>query len=522
MEIPYEVTPRRDTGLYNSKVAIWLFLASEVMLFGGLFSAYVFLRIGVIDGIDVPWPVSVQKIWAGFANTLILIASSVFVVLAWLQLKARNWKRYQFWMIWVLVCSAGFMVIKGFEYKYKFTHHGIRLQDNSVLEGEIVDGTDRILFEIDSIDIKLSGGSPGFHHQLVKQETHDGHSELNDYEAKKFFFVTRKGERVEINDLDRFFHEKRRALDEMNAANSRINRLNKLEEKKTEKLLGDGKTAVYEPLPLPFVETADNDVDLRETVTIELAEPTLVHPIRRTVSSYSEENGTLAFNDGSTASGRLVNDKVQFIVHEVDLQMLLPEDLDGSLAWKIIDDADAKKHWMEARNKAAANFERWYQEHEKTMPSRKLQDRIVTVHDVHLGGHGHGHDDHGHDDHGHDDPAEKAPSEKGGPEDDGHDDHAGHDHGDEVILEIDRKDIKFMSNHGPRYHPYYAIYFTMTGLHGLHVIGGALVLAYFTFFGKKLYLKNPEHMANRVEVGGLFWHFVDLVWIFLFPIMYLL
>jgi heme/copper-type cytochrome/quinol oxidase subunit 3 len=54
------------------------------------------------------------------------------------------------------------------------------------------------------------------------------------------------------------------------------------------------------------------------------------------------------------------------------------------------------------------------------------------------------------------------------------------------------------------------------------VVGGALVLGYFLFFGKKLYRKNPEHLANRVEVGGLFWHFVDLVWIFLFPIMYLM
>jgi heme/copper-type cytochrome/quinol oxidase subunit 3 len=62
----------------------------------------------------------------------------------------------------------------------------------------------------------------------------------------------------------------------------------------------------------------------------------------------------------------------------------------------------------------------------------------------------------------------------------------------------------------------------MTGLHGLHVIGGALVLAYYLFFGKKMYLSNPEWLANRVEVGGLFWHFVDLVWIFLFPILYLM
>src|SRR5437867_11774529 len=45
MEIPYTVTARPDTGLWNAKVGIWLFLASEVMLFGGLFSAYVFLRL---------------------------------------------------------------------------------------------------------------------------------------------------------------------------------------------------------------------------------------------------------------------------------------------------------------------------------------------------------------------------------------------------------------------------------------------------------------------------------------------
>ena len=46
MEIPYTITPRRDTGLYNAKVGIWLFLASEVMLFGALFSSYVLLRVG--------------------------------------------------------------------------------------------------------------------------------------------------------------------------------------------------------------------------------------------------------------------------------------------------------------------------------------------------------------------------------------------------------------------------------------------------------------------------------------------
>ena len=46
MEIPYYDKERPDTGLYNGKAGIWLFLASEVMLFGALFSAYVLLRVG--------------------------------------------------------------------------------------------------------------------------------------------------------------------------------------------------------------------------------------------------------------------------------------------------------------------------------------------------------------------------------------------------------------------------------------------------------------------------------------------
>ena len=55
MDIPFTVKNRPDTGLYNGKLGVWLFLASEVMLFGGLFSAYVFLRTGVDN-----WPVGAE------------------------------------------------------------------------------------------------------------------------------------------------------------------------------------------------------------------------------------------------------------------------------------------------------------------------------------------------------------------------------------------------------------------------------------------------------------------------------
>ena len=89
-------------------------------------------------------------------------------------------------------------------------------------------------------------------------------------------------------------------------------------------------------------------------------------------------------------------------------------------------------------------------------------------------------------------------------------------------LKIPHKEVFFESTLTPKWNNFYAIYFTITGLHGLHIIGGMIVLAWFGFNSKKIYDKDPEWLANRVEVGGLFWHFVDLVWIFVFPIFYLM
>jgi cytochrome c oxidase subunit III len=81
---------------------------------------------------------------------------------------------------------------------------------------------------------------------------------------------------------------------------------------------------------------------------------------------------------------------------------------------------------------------------------------------------------------------------------------------------------KFELGHFPSSHTFYAIYFTMTGLHGLHIVGGILVNAYLWGPGSKMWITQPDRFTGRVEVAGLYWHFVDLVWIFLFPVLYLL
>src|SRR5215204_5322024 len=87
MEIPYTTTVRPDTGLTNPKLGIWLFLASEVMLFGSLFSAYALLRSGAATWPDQSATLSVPL---ATLNTVILIGSSVTMVLAWAALQGAR------------------------------------------------------------------------------------------------------------------------------------------------------------------------------------------------------------------------------------------------------------------------------------------------------------------------------------------------------------------------------------------------------------------------------------------------
>ena len=264
MEIPYTVQPRPDTGVYNAKVGMWLFLASEVMLFGGLFSAYILLRVGAEDGL---WPHGWLNIPIGTCNTLVLITSSITTVMAWASCKMNQFGRFKFFHACTICLALTFVGIKSYEYHDKFTHYEIALADGKFADGHFIE--------------------------------------------------------------------------------------NKLQ-------LVNGVYTGYALLKGHIVADRKELFNLRE------------HPAK----------------------------------HE-DLR------LEGS-------------------------------------------------------------------------------------------------------------QVKSLENYGPRHHTYLAIYFTLTGLHALHVIGGAIVIGFLWGPGSKLWHKDPERFTNRIEISGLFWHFVDLVWIFLFPVLYLL
>jgi cytochrome c oxidase subunit III len=130
MEIPYTVSARRDTGLWNAKVGIWLFLASEVMLFGGLFSAYIFLRLDAGLG---DWPHGLLNVPVGTMNTAILIASSVTVVLAWAALKMRDLTKYRIYMALTILCGVIFLVVKlAYEWPQKYDHFGAFIKEDAL------------------------------------------------------------------------------------------------------------------------------------------------------------------------------------------------------------------------------------------------------------------------------------------------------------------------------------------------------------------------------------------------------
>ena len=98
------------------KVGIWLFPASEVMLFGGLFSAYIFLRTGVDN-----WPAGTEYLDVRLAtSSLFLISSSVTMVMSWASLKLNDFK-FKF-IPEHNAFAFGFLVIKYFEYSAKFNN----------------------------------------------------------------------------------------------------------------------------------------------------------------------------------------------------------------------------------------------------------------------------------------------------------------------------------------------------------------------------------------------------------------
>jgi heme/copper-type cytochrome/quinol oxidase subunit 3 len=464
MDIPYTVTARPDTGLYNAKVGIWLFLASEVMLFGGLFSSYIFLRVGA----DYPWPVHELNVFLGFVNTLVLIGSSVTVLLAWANLKLRNIGAYKVYMIITVLCAGAFMVNKSFEYKAKFEHYSVTLTDGTILTGHLPHGYEIEFGDVKTLSLTIAGKNSAVDANPVKYV-------LPYVKGETPKFKTESGEEIILDDAS--FAKLKADAHEKAVAKAKADGLN---------------------------EVPNWTIKLTPVAPI-----TFVLPPSKLLAKPGPGASVIAFRDGTTVEGKMINDKLTLEVDGIDLRAT--PDKEKSLAFNEHYLGEPwKKAFIEQREHAIADFNKKYGDGKGGTTRDPAKSATHQKHMFHVPIHSAKPESHGSAEGGHKAEAH-APAEHG-------DAHGGHH--PEVHLE--RKDVHFFSNFTPKLNSYYAIYFTLTGLHGLHVVAGALVLAYFVFFNGRMLREDPERLANRVEVGGLFWHFVDLVWIFLFPLLYLL
>ncbi|MGE9268792.1 MAG: cytochrome c oxidase subunit 3 [Verrucomicrobiales bacterium] len=559
MEIPFTINARKDTGLFNSKIGIWLFLASEVMLFGGLFSGYLFLRIYA----DFPWPERTLPILPGLINTFILIGSSVTVVFAWAALKLRNWKQFQVYMWITLLCAAGFMVLKGIEYKAKFSHQAVRLhgegsvQDYGVLEGHVHKATmdaeghvhhahkgedgeyekgayyaNTVNFKASEITFPLTRNFHGpFLEDILAQAGESKITLVADYAGQekpggRLIEVAKAGDALSpklLRKAQGLYLEAR-----AHNAEARESFLRKSWSEIREINEDDPDWKVVMSDEWNKVQSANDEelkahlVPTQSSVTFKIDPPVALNFNPQTVIDKSAE--ALTLHDDTAFKGELLASPMYLGVDAIDFRftamraeekgidpqaaiaqswILTQEPLkklwDAHQEWLKVHEAELAKH-----GKVPTDTERYRVNWQEMVAYGRALEEGKSITEL---------------------------AQSGGLEAltpgwlDGF---AGADHYNKdmnkhfVSVDIPRENIGFESTFTPRWNTYYAIYFTITGLHGLHVIGGAIVLGYFLFFGKKMYDSRPEWLANRVEVAGLFWHFVDLVWIFLFPILYLM
>lgn len=526
MEIPYIVKARKDTGLFNAKIAIWLFLASEVMLFGGFFSAYIFLRIYA----DYPWPERTLPVLPGLINTFVLIGSSITVVFAWASLKLGQWRRFQLFMGITVACAGVFMLLKGIEYNTKFHHQAVRLSDYSVVEGHLkkyeegpLKGKEenRILFKADQVTVSTVRYHKPYLEGII-EEAKIGGSKLA--LSAPLELITGKETRTipagtELSmDLLKELHGINRTA-RGNNADIRTDALRVAWASAKEAKPGVASRDLAAEVTL---DEAQLKGLLTEVSTVAFTvEPPMAFSFPSTLTRASAN--VLTLKDSTSIAGEFQESPMVFEhVDAVDFRFLAMKARERGLdpmaaiekSWILENSPEIRQAWEWHKGQIAKLDAKLLEKYGINPKTKEPRRHATETERYRIGW---------------DDFAAKAEKVDMGANSThlkeqffGPDYHHRAERKTFPELNLPRERVIFESKFLPKWNTYYALYFTMTGLHGLHVIGGALVLGYYLFFGRKMYLSNPEWLANRVEVGGLFWHFVDLVWIFLFPILYLM
>ena len=417
MEIPYTVKPRPDTGLYNAKLGIWLFLASEVMLFGALFSSYVLLRVGAAPG---TWSMGLMDVVVGAGNTMVLIASSMFVVLAWAQLKQGNLAGYKKWKWATVGCAVLFLIVKwSYEWPTKFKHYDVWFKDPAVLHAKVDEGYHEIAEEHKGELTKGKDTTSGLAKVYVEKEIY----------VERYFKTYSEGKDSSNEAFNAAWDSGSLAL------SGHIN--------------GYQEAQINIDVSGWKADAGVSEADAEEVLA----------------KLGANAPGDL-LKKGGTLKEKATYDTAKRAEYELTKAGF-------TVALSVASYEDVKAHpyfWRTGRVNEDIGG----------------KPRVRSI-------------------------------------DFGLDVNSGDKKGHHPEVKIFTKDIKRLNSYEPKHSTFFGIYYTITGLHAAHVFGGIIVMLYNLLpIGLATWHRDREQFANRIESFGLFWHFVDLVWIFLFPILYIL
>ena len=401
--------------LPHGKLAMWLFLVTEIMFFTGLIGTYVILRNGTPTEMN-PWPrphdVHLVE-WMGAVNTFVLICSSLTVVLAHFELGKGRVKNATRYLGITLALGCVFLVIKAVEYQSKFSH--------GILPGHVFEKLDG-----------ETGKRFTFHvtQQLQHIVEHPEEHGVTGDDAKKW------------EEFKKFAEGKKKKAEEYKAEIEKD--LNAKKDKAEAEIKGlgstadlDKKKAIEKNLRTEWDKGLDKINDKNKEINNEIE-------AERQKLIKGKENTPLAAVADSWALLQMIPN-------------LSPKQINLQILGSFENDEKLEKGKEPKRN-----------EHVKPCDRVFLSDGKEYTVEVGL--------------------LQKHPN-----------------------LHVSNA-ISFGNM-------WASCYFAMTGFHALHVLGGLVVFAiilWMAFRGRF----GPQH-EGMIELTGLYWHFVDIVWIFLFPLLYL-
>jgi cytochrome c oxidase subunit 3 len=400
--------------LPTAKLAMWIFLGTEIMFFCGLIGAYVVLRFGSPDW---PNPHDVHLVeWMGAFNTFVLICSSVTVVLAHSAIAKGEAQKCVGYIAISLLLGCVFMGVKAVEYNAKFKHKILPgyifetvdqkpTPDYRTLTKEEQDGKVTVTREVRDEHGRSALGK--LEESIARMETAAGLTPQNARVMRQLLPVLddwkKNKEKVDLDRVKNMMKEIEAVFKETGLPSSNL-RFPPVPEK-----LEDAYFTALEQNVLPLVEVGafGNQEDI--TVT----EPVTKQP--RTMKKGQRQK--------------------EVLLH----------------GWALVNDI------KEGRDLA---------------PRQRLK-RYEELKHMALG-------------------HEKEPG----------------------VFVVEFPEIIPMGN------LWASLYFLLTGIHATHVVGGLVM--FMIIIGRHMYRGLTPKDAIFIENAGLYWHFVDLVWIFLFPLLYLL